>query len=74
VKGTHKDLEKVFGGNKPSKGQQPRPVGHPPPPSSEDELIDDDEASATIATNRPRLVRQSAFFSDEVVIEPEVCK
>lgn len=36
-------------------------------------IIDDDEASAKIATNRPRLVRQSAFFSEEVVIEPEVC-
>jgi hypothetical protein len=36
-------------------------------------VIDDDEVSAKIATNRPRLVRQSAFFSDEVVIEPEVC-
>jgi len=39
----------------------------------EGDYIDDDEASAKIATNRPRLVRQSAFFSDEVVIEPEVC-
>jgi len=37
------------------------------------DLIDDDEVSAKIATNRPRLVRQSAFFSDELVIEPEVC-
>ena len=36
-------------------------------------IIEDDELSAKIATNRPRLVRQSAFFSDEVVIEPEVC-
>lgn len=35
-------------------------------------IIDDDEASAKIATNRPRLVRQSAFFSEEVVIEPEI--
>ncbi|CAL8129087.1 unnamed protein product [Orchesella dallaii] len=46
-----------------------------PPPSEidNDDEIDDEEASAKIATNRPRLVRQSAFFSDEVVIEPEVC-
>ncbi|CAG7786862.1 unnamed protein product [Allacma fusca] len=39
----------------------------------DDGVIDDDELSAKIATNRPRLVRQSAFFSDEVVIEPEIC-
>lgn len=38
-----------------------------------DDEIDDEEASAKIATNRPRLVRQSAFFSEEVVIEPEIC-
>jgi hypothetical protein len=43
------------------------------PSDSEVIIIDDDEASAKIATNRPRLVRQSAFFSEEVVIEPEVC-
>lgn len=46
--------------------------GEPHPEIDQDE-IEDEEASAKIATNRPRLVRQSAFFSDEVVIEPEVC-
>lgn len=43
------------------------------PEFNNDDEIDDEEASAKIATNRPRLVRQSAFFSEEVVIEPEVC-
>jgi hypothetical protein len=42
-------------------------------PDAEIIIIDDDEASAKIATNRPRLVRQSAFFSEEVIIEPEIC-
>lgn len=50
-----------------------RPPSASAPEIDNDDDIDDEEASAKIATNRPRLVRQSAFFSDEVVIEPEVC-
>jgi len=66
-------------GNKKKVGVNKKMAGGPArrslrkKPDADVIIIDDDEASAKIATNRPRLVRQSAFFSEEVVIEPEVC-
>ncbi|OXA63321.1 Leucine-rich repeat-containing G-protein coupled receptor 5 [Folsomia candida] len=64
-------LVKRKGQKKKKKGRKKRVVRRKP--DADVIIIDDDEASAKIATNRPRLVRQSAFFSEEVIIEPEVC-